>query len=61
MTAQVGIGVIPLLDGLTVGGPIADQSHPTPGRDACRSHAGDYMIEVYGAFQIPGDGAARGM
>ena len=55
MTAQVGIGVIPPA-GLNIGGPIADNHTPLP--NATLSLApGDYLIEVYGAFIIPGDGA----
>jgi S-layer homology domain len=57
VTAQVGIGVIPILDGLTIGGPIADNHTPLPGATLSLA-AGDYMIEVYGAFEIPGDGGA---
>ena len=56
VTAQVGIGVIPLADGLTIGGPIADNHTPLPGA-TLELAAGDYLIQVYGAFQVPGDGA----
>ena len=57
MTAQVGIGVIPVLDGLTIGGPIADNHTALPGA-TLSLEPGAYMIEIYGAFEVAGNGGA---
>ena len=52
VTAQVGIGAIPPGEPITIGGPIADNHTPLPGATLSLP-AGDYLIQVYGAFQIP--------
>ena len=48
---QVGVGVIPVA-GLAIGGSIATNHTPLPGATLSLA-AGDYLIQVYGAFQIP--------
>lgn len=50
VTAQVGIGAN--LTGINIGGSIATNHTDLPGA-TLELAAGDYLIQVYGAFQIP--------